>query len=354
MKELKFLFNRLPFYLIFYPTSRCNAHCPHCYNYNRQFAHGKKEELSLDEIEKISRNFGHIKVLIISGGEPFLRDDLPEIISIFHKNNGLQYVSFHTNGFLTNKVSDVISRILDEFGDLRVVVCVSIDGIGRNHDRFRGVENGFNKLLLTIARLKELKAVHKKLNLVSSTIFSHTTMNSFSETIEFIKNRIGGIKPSLSFIRGSIKDETEKVIDATRYQDFYKNFKPEIDNSISPFSPMAFKEAIEMLTNRIIVMNYVSCRQTVRCQAGRKLLVIYENGDVYPCEIANDGLGNLRDVNYDVKKLLFSEKGNETISKIWHDNMCYCTWESIIPVNLLFSPLHYPRIFYQWLRLFAL
>ena len=353
MKELKFLSNRLPFYLIFYPTSRCNARCPHCYNYDRQIAHGKNEELTLDEIDMLSRNFGHIKVLTVSGGEPFLRDDLVEIVSIFYRNNGLQYVSFHTNAFLTDRVSDVISRILDKFVDLQVFVCISIDGIGEAHDRFRSVEGGFNELLLTIDRLKELKAVHKRLNLISSTIFSRSTVNSFSETMRFIRDNIGGIKPSLSFIRGIIKDETEKGVDIAKYQEFYENFEPNIDTGIRLFSPVAVKEAIETVVNKIIVGNYTSHRQTVACQAGRKLLVIYENGDIYPCEMLNDEFGNLRDVGYDVKRLLFSRRGEEIIKQIRRDRICYCTWENIIPVNLLFSPAHYPSILYEWFRLFA-
>jgi MoaA/NifB/PqqE/SkfB family radical SAM enzyme len=82
-------------------------------------------------------------------------------------------------------------------------------------------------------------------------------------------------------------------------------------------------------------------------------MVIYENGDVYPCEIMGYKFGNLRDVDYDVKKLLFSLKGRKIIEKIQQKKPCYCTWENIISVNLLFSPLYYPRILYEWFRLFA-
>ena len=48
----------------------------------------KEKELSLNEIKDISKGFKHIKLLSITGGEPSLRDDLPEIVHIFCKNNG--------------------------------------------------------------------------------------------------------------------------------------------------------------------------------------------------------------------------------------------------------------------------
>jgi MoaA/NifB/PqqE/SkfB family radical SAM enzyme len=309
-------------------------------------------ELSIDEIDKISRSFGHIKVLTISGGEPFLRKDLDEIISLFYKNNKLQYVSFHTNAFLTDRIINIIARILRDFRALKVFVCVSIDGIGRKHNEFRGVEGGFDKMLQTIDRLKELKKRYKTLNLISSTIFSHSTENYFLETVQFIQNNLKGIKPSLGFIRGNAKDSSEKEVDIKKYVEFFDSFNYNPDRPINPFSPLALKESLEMLVHKIVIENYKSHRQMVPCQSGRKLVVIYENGDVYPCETLSAKFGNLRDVNYDISKLLFSERGKEIVSKIRKEGGCYCTWENIIPVNLLFSPAHYRRIVYEWLRLF--
>ncbi|MEW6618876.1 MAG: radical SAM/SPASM domain-containing protein [bacterium] len=354
LKEFKFLFNRLPFYVIFYPTSKCNASCPHCFNYQRQQEASLKEELSLDEIEKISKNFGHIKVLVISGGEPFLRDDLAEIVSVFYKNNRIQYISFHTNAFLTKKVVDTVGNVLDKFKDLGVIVCISIDGIKDGHDRFRGVKGGFDKILETIDGLKKLKDKFKNLNLITSTIFSHSTIDSFADTIRFIQNNIGSVKPSLAFIRGDVKDKEEKVIDYIRYRDFYRNFKYQVDNNISPFSSLALKEALEMVVNKIVVDNYVDKKQTVPCQAGRKLLVIYENGDVYPCEILGHKLGNLRQANYDIKQILFSQRNRTVIENISQNKKCYCTWENVTALNLLYSPKFYPMIIREWFRLFVM
>lgn len=353
MKELKFLFNKLPFQVIFYPTSRCNATCPHCYNYDRQSNATKHNELSLEEINKISSSFGHIKALTISGGEPFLRDDLKDIITIFHKNNSLQYVSFHTNAFLGKKVVQTILDILKNLRELTVIVCVSIDGIGELHDQIRGVPKGFDKMCQTVKELEKIKESFNNLYLISSTMYSQSTQKSFQKTIDFVKGEFKTVKPAPCFIRGEIRNNKEKEIDISYYKDFLKKFYKNVDPTIKPFSFMALKGTLDWMTHEIVLKNYLNRTQVIPCQAGRKLVVIYENGDVFPCELSGEKFGNLRNVNYDIKKLLFSENGKSIRQKIYRDKVCHCTWENIINANLVFDIKSYPKIFYHWYRLFV-
>ena len=116
---------------------------------------------------------------------------------------------------------------------------------------------------------------------------------------------------------------------------------------------MAIKETLDQISKKIVLANYLDKKQTVPCQAGRKLVVIYENGDVYPCELTDQKFGNLKEVDYDIKKLLFSETG-KTIKRRIADNSCYCTWENIINASILFNPRSYPKIMYNWARSFVL
>lgn len=355
LKEFKFLFNELPFQLIFYPTSRCNALCDHCYNYERQDKQTKNEELSLEEIDKTSSNLGHIKILTISGGEPFLRKDICEIVEIFYKNNGLQYVSIHSNAFLKNTVIQKISEILEKLPKITVVFCVSIDGIGEVHDKMRAVKSGFKVMVETVQELEKLKEVYNdRLFLLSSTIFSRSTQENYNKTINYINKQFNSVKPAACFIRGDVRNNKEKKIDSSFYNKYLKEFNNNIDKSVRAFSPLALKETLEWMTNKVVLKNYLTGTQTVPCQAGRKLLVIYENGDVYPCELLKEKFGNLRDVDYDIKKLLFSDDGKSIKRKINPGKACSCTWENIISINLLFDPRSYHKIIYNWFRLFIL
>ena len=353
-KEFKFLFNKLPFQIIFYPTSRCNALCDHCYNYERQDNASRDNELSLEEINRISLYFDHIKALTISGGEPFLRKDIKEIVEIFYKNNGLQYVSVHSNAFLKEIVIQNILGILRNLPNLKVIFCVSIDGIGDLHDRVRGVTSGFDKMIATVQELENIKkSFNSRLFLLSSTVFSHSTQANCKETISFIKKKFKAVKPAVCFIRGDVRDNKEKEIDQSFHNDFIEVSENAMDKSINAFSPMALKETLEWMTGKLVLNNHLHQSQTIPCQAGRKLIVIYENGDVYPCELLKKKFGNLRDVNYDIKKLLFSEEGKLIKRKINPGKTCHCTWENIMSPNLLSDIRSYHKIIYNWFRLFV-
>ena len=73
--KLIFKNNRMPVQLTFFVTTHCNASCPHCF-YAAELNNPKKQDLSLEEVEKISKSMDDLLLLYIGGGEPFLRTDL--------------------------------------------------------------------------------------------------------------------------------------------------------------------------------------------------------------------------------------------------------------------------------------
>ena len=74
--------NSLPVYFILFVTNQCNAKCPHCFYWENL---GKNNTiLTLSEIDKFSKTMRPLYHINLTGGEPFLRDDLSEIISKFY------------------------------------------------------------------------------------------------------------------------------------------------------------------------------------------------------------------------------------------------------------------------------
>ena len=89
-------YKQLPSYFIFYPTSRCNLKCSHCFYHdslNKRF-----NELTLAEIDKITQTMDPILSLILTGGEPYLRHDLDQIVRIFYENTKVPIISIPSNG----------------------------------------------------------------------------------------------------------------------------------------------------------------------------------------------------------------------------------------------------------------
>ncbi len=86
------------------------------------------------------------------------------------------------------------------------------------------------------------------------------------------------------------------------------------------------------------------------CKAVNKFIVVNEVGVVYPCEILDKPLGNLREFEYSLPALLKSDNSLE-IKKWIQKTHCYCTWECAIHNNVIFSPGYYPHLLGEWLKI---
>ncbi|MCK9274814.1 MAG: 12,18-didecarboxysiroheme deacetylase [Syntrophales bacterium] len=129
-------------------TRRCNLKCLHCYSSSQNLHYAG--ELDTGEattlLDDLAR-FG-VPVVLFSGGEPFMRKDLPELVRYAVKRGMRAVVS--TNGTLITKEQ---ARLYGAMG--LSYVGVSIDGIGEVHDRFRGVEGAFRAALKGIRNCME-------------------------------------------------------------------------------------------------------------------------------------------------------------------------------------------------------
>src|SRR6478672_9110316 len=94
------LFKNVPIYVQFYITARCNLTCKQC---NIIYANSDVREATLDEIKHMADNFAKMGVamVLLTGGEPFTRQDLPDIIREF-ESRGI-HVRMQTNGLATDE-----------------------------------------------------------------------------------------------------------------------------------------------------------------------------------------------------------------------------------------------------------
>ena len=79
-----------PVYVQFYVTARCNLTCEQC---NIIYSNADVPECNIDDIERIADNFAEmgVAIVLLTGGEPFARKDLPEIIHAFESRGGAPY-----------------------------------------------------------------------------------------------------------------------------------------------------------------------------------------------------------------------------------------------------------------------
>src|SRR5580693_4135164 len=109
-------------------TSVCDMRCTHCF-FTDQLDDGprKKLQMTTREIEMISETLGgNLGVLILAGGEPFTRKDLPEITRAFYTNNSLESVYITSNGQIQQRIFPDIVRMLEENPKLNVTMALGI------------------------------------------------------------------------------------------------------------------------------------------------------------------------------------------------------------------------------------
>jgi len=107
-------------------TSQCNSKCSTCFYHDKL---NSGDDMTYDEIRRISETSPNFEKLWLSGGEPFLRKELVEIVKLFYNNNRVRVINLPTNGLLGEKIVSQTERLLAECPELTVHLNFSLDGL---------------------------------------------------------------------------------------------------------------------------------------------------------------------------------------------------------------------------------
>ena len=343
-----------PIHLTFFVTRRCNSRCPFCFYLKTPGGgRGDSPELNIDEISRISRSFGNLLWLAFSGGEIFLREDLVEKSRIFYANNHPAIMLFPTNGLLPELIRDHTRRILEDCPKSVIAVKLSLDGIGAEHDRLRNTPGSFNKTMETYRLLEGLLDNYPHFELGVNTVFCSENQDRMDGIIDFVKGLKNIKTHTISLVRGNLSNTGFKNVDAEEYHRAVGKLEQNLKNktsSVYRFRGAGIKAAQDILQRSMIHRTMQEERRLIPCYAGRLNVVLTENGEVFPCEILTSSLGNMRDHDYDITKVLASGKARRAVGSIT-DNGCYCTHECYFLTNILFNPRLYPSLLREYLQL---
>ena len=346
-------YKQLPSYFIFYPTSRCNLKCSHCFYHDS--LNKKFNELSVDEIDKITKTMDPILSLILTGGEPYLRHDLDKIVKIFYENTKVPIITIPSNGWYLSKMDKQITNMMEWCPYLTLNQQISIDGIGADHDLIRmdkqvvGSDNSFDRAIKTIHHLKKLQKTYDRINIGIIITFTSQNQKKFKDIIKEIHTLVEPDNISINLVRGDPKEKVNLNLDLELYRDavkFRDNLYYEKKMSgHSRFKGNKLATAGRIMLNELTNKTFEENKYSTPCYAGNLSGVMYPEGDVYPCEILDDShkIGNIRDFDLNFKKLWLSKKASEEV-KFIRKTKCFCTHECFNSVNILFNPKFYPEI----------
>lgn len=329
-------------------TSVCDMRCVHCFFTDELDDRSRKaKQIKAEEVEKISRTLGgNLAVLIVAGGEPFTRKDLPEVVGSFYRNNKLDSAYLMSNGQIQKRILPDVERLLKECPKLNVTVALGIDGLKDEHEKIRQKPGSWDLVIDTARQLQNLKKSFPRLDVQTCTCLMHSNQERIFDWYEFLKRDLQPDKINVNYIRPPAARSEELDIDLDRYWRLSRQIDEDtrhqvIKNHYSGRSGY-FKAAIDVYMHGLIAQTVADPRAHLKCWAGTAGAVIYDEGTLSSCEILGP-IGNLRDVDWDFQQLWKSPAMAERRKKV--ASGCFCTHESnCYYPSLPLNPRHLVKI----------
>lgn len=340
-----------PSYVVFFVTSRCNASCKMCFYKENMDSNKAKEELTVDEYEKISKKIKLINILGISGGEPFLRNDLSEIVKVLYSNCSPLVMDLPTNGYFVENILRQTEEIAGYCKDMAVDIQLSIDGPEKIHNEIRGLQNGFSRVKEAYKGLVTLKSRYKNLRIKACVVYSHYNQEHIEELFSILDRDFKELdRVVFSVVHGSVSNTEALEFDWDRYFKICDRIRDtSIVDSIKDFHSI-FTIALRIAKNDFLKKTLITKDMYKRCRAGKKVIVINENGKVFPCEPLWHEVGNLRNNGYDIEQVLNSKEMKAYQEKIKNER-CSCHWGLPMSNSIIYNPKYYPKILKEMVKI---
>ena len=322
-----------------------------------------KQNLRLDEIETIFESLGPVYFFNVSGGEPFMREDLAEIIRLACVHLRPRLIHIPTNAILPERIARTTRSILadmDRYADASVPISIkpSIDGIGELHDHIRGFEGNFRLLERALEILLGMQREHPRLHVDLGTVVSNYNVDHLDEIEDWVHGRgIESYRHEIAEQRAefhNLGDPITPPVDV--YEDVLESFKMRIIRNIKGKALLTRNtEAVRLVYYDVAARILREQRQVTPCYGGISNIHMNYNGEIWPCCVLGDehAFGNVRDWHYDIKALLCSDQARRARKHI-ADGNCACPLANQWLSNILLTPRHMLKVLHKlWILSFA-
>ncbi len=290
---------KIPFRYFLELTYHCNLACPYCYVGKER----NKKELTTDEWKKVINQLPFYSIATLVGGEPLIRKDFIDILAYTSKKiwNKVHVVS---NGILIN---DEIIKAFIKYKLL--MLSVSLDGYGENHDKNRGKEGIFD---IIISNLENLKSQKPKQMIDIKTIVLENNLDDLVKLYKLCE-KMGFEFLSISFLRNnnwkqsSILQESfipeynanypiEQYFDMAHFKEVYREIESIKGKTKLRFSPKFeySKNPLESIEKFFNLPPETPVQKIYKpCTFPYNNMFINPEGFVYPC--LSQKIGNVKD-----------------------------------------------------------
>ncbi len=273
-------------------TYRCNAKCTMCSRY--KVPSDPEKEISIETIRKLPEMY----FTNITGGEPFIREDLKEIVRELYKKSDRIVIS--TNGFFTDRIVELCK----EFP--QVGIRISIEGLEKTNNEIRGLDDGFNRGYTTLKKLVDMgmKDVGFGMTVQDRNAADLVPLYELSDELD-MEFATASLHNSFYFVESNniIHDRIAVA----------ENFEKLINRLLESNSP---KKWFRAYFNHGLINYIFSQKRLLPCDMSFDTFFIDPYGDVMPCNGTKEKevMGNLNAQSWD--ELWNSEEAENVRKKV--------------------------------------
>jgi len=334
-----------PITFTFAVTYKCQSRCKTCkiWEIYRKDPEKRKEELNLEEIGRIFSSMQNIYFFNVSGGEPFLRKDLSEIVRLAIEFLRPRIIHIPTNALMPRLIEREVRKMLAHMEQINYripfTVKPSMDGVLEEHDRIRGVKGNFDKLLDTVERLKALQKSFPFFYVELGTVISRENIDKIDEISQFAHSlKVESYRHEIAEQRSEFFNIGDPITpNANEYVETIEIFAQRIRENLKGKRRLTkVTESLRLVYYDIAIRIIRENRQVIPCYAGISNVQMNPYGDIWPCCVLGyeQSMGNIRDYGYDFQGVFHSKKAAEVRNYIKNGN-CACPLANQAYSNIL-------------------
>ena len=307
---------QLPYRLNMNITNLCNSKCHTCGVW--QIYHNDpgslRDEMTVRELDKLFKGLPDLLWFSFAGGEPFLRNDFAEIVASAVTNcPSLIVVDTSTNGLLPETVERETLKVLEEYGVPLFGVGVSIDGTSDIHDRIRGIPGGWKTSIETYQRLVKVASRYHNFSTHVNYTLSDFNIGKMGEFLKVMDEE--GVEPrdiSVSLAHSGVAFSNESLTNMCITDIGQAVHDLELLSMAQNRGGLKLPEIRPMVKN--IFVNLARTRYlrnpqrlVIPCAAMTASCFLDPYGNVLPCTIWDMKMGNIREHDYSLSNIWYSD-----------------------------------------------
>lgn len=324
---------QLPVNLTISVTYSCPSRCATCDIWQK-----KVDDLSVDEYGRVFPTLEKVPVWVtLSGGDQFVRADFDEVVRLVRTQIEPSIVNIPMNGVITERIFQLLPKVAHNTVGAQLVLNLSVDEIGTDHDRIRGAKRNFEKLQLVAELIHDLKKTYPHVVLGVHTVISRFNV----QRIPDIEREARAIFRPDSYIaevaenRVELKTMNKDIApDPAEYRRAVEHLRNAIRAHRSTHPVARLVESLRLEYYELSARILEQRRQVIDCYAGWASAHLAPDGHVWGCCVRAESMGNVRDHGYDFRTVWHGPQADRFRDSV-RAHECACPLANASYTNLL-------------------